>query len=104
MRYVLALTLLCTIAMGCHSRQPVAVMSPSPTGRCANLVLGPSPDAASEALRLAARSDWPAFERGYRFDDVTYFSTDTYEYQSGFDRFGGLYRASQSLRTGVWLP
>ncbi len=105
MRYVAALALLCATLVGCSAPGPVAVLSSTaPVGHTPNLVLAPSADKLQDALRFAARSDWPGVEIGYRLGDVTYYTKETYDYQSGFDRFGGLYHAEQNVQTGMRLP
>ncbi len=55
------------------------------------------------AQAWAARAEWPATEIGQRTDDVTFYTTVTYDEQYHYDRFGGLYRGAQTVQTGVWL-
>lgn len=105
MRYGLVLALFFAVFAGCSAPGPVAILSvASPAGRSTNLALGPCAESVQAAQQFTARSDWPAVALGYRLDDVTYYTKETYEYQSGFDRSGGLYHATQNVQTGVWLP
>jgi hypothetical protein len=68
----------------------------------ANLALGPTRVHAAIAP-LYARSDWPATVYGYRFGETTGYSTLTYDEESWYDEFGALFRAAETVRTGVLL-
>jgi len=89
---------------GCAGSDRAAVLAvdqvPPPR---ANLVLGPSAAHGRMAALFVGRSEWPAIERGYRFDDVTFYSRIHYDEQSYYDRFGSLYHESQAVRTGVMV-
>lgn len=103
MRYRVFLVACLAIFVGCSAPEPIAVLgAASLDGRPANLIFDSSGEALREAL-LFARSDWPAAESGYRFGDITYYSTITYDYQSGFDRYGGIHHGAESVQTGVWV-
>lgn len=89
---------------GCAtSRAPAVVDAAHPAVARANLALGPTPEHQWLATEGWVRSDWPAVDHGWRVDEVIYFSTATYDWQNGFDQFGGLFRAAQSLRAGLEL-
>lgn len=69
-----------------------------------NLALGRWPQQARLAEQFTIRSNWPSVEGGYLFDDITYFSIQSYDRQSFYDRLGGEYdRESDTVRTGVLL-
>jgi hypothetical protein len=61
----------------------------------------PSAEVAALATQMTERSDWPSVDNGYRMDDQTFYATTTYDLQSHFDRFGGLYYEALSVRTGT---
>jgi hypothetical protein len=69
----------------------------------ANLALSKSAEVSRLAQAWAARSDWPVTEIGQRTEDMTFYSTVTYDEQYHYDRNGGLYRGAQTVQTGVWL-
>jgi hypothetical protein len=69
-----------------------------------NLALGRWPQQAQLAEQFTIRSNWPSVEGGYLFDDITYFSIQSYDRQSFYDRLGGEFdRESDTVRTGVLL-
>jgi hypothetical protein len=91
------------VLVGCRAAERFSVMGPDLSGTSqTNLALGPSAEHAWLASQLTGRSEWPAVEVGQRFDDVTFYSTVIYDEQSYYDRFGSLFRESQSFRSGVW--
>lgn len=83
---------------GCAAPRGGAVLGP---GQGTNLALGPWPLDTLVATEMAYRADWPAVEHGYRFEDVTIYSRFSYDYLSGYDRFGGTYYGSESVESGV---
>ena len=67
-----------------------------------NLALGRVASVNRLAQESNLRSGWPSIESGYMFDDVTYFSSSSYDRQYFYDRLGGEFEnLSQSIRTGV---
>ena len=89
---------------GCARSERGVVLSAVPHGEArANLVMARAPETAALATRMSVRSDWPSVDHGYRFDDVTYYSTIRYDEQSFYDRYGGLLYVNEGLRTGVWV-
>lgn len=70
-------------------------------GTSPNLVLGPGEDYLWTAIGFNCRSSWPSVDAGYWFDDVTTFSEIELDDQFYYGRYGGYYRTSQSVRTGV---
>lgn len=88
--------LILTLLAGCAS-QPAT----SPTV-ARNLLFGPQPELNDLALQFE-RSDWPAVITGYRLNEITYYTDDTFDDQVVVDEFGGVYlRTSQSTRTGAF--
>jgi len=93
------------IAAGCASAPRVTVL------RCdkaeavppANLALGENAAATRLAALFCERSDWPSADSGYRFDAVSTYSTIGYDYQFGFNRYGGLYYGAEVVDTGTLL-
>jgi hypothetical protein len=68
----------------------------------ANLALGPSATHSVVAQEFA-RSDWPSAVLGWPIDEVTYYSTTTYDEDVSFDRYGASFRTAETVRTGVFL-
>lgn len=67
-----------------------------------NLVMGERADENRLAQEFAGRSAWPSFDVGYAVEDVSFFSTFSYDDQSFYDRYSGGYsRQSVSHRAGV---
>ncbi len=97
---ILLFTVAAALTAGCSTTGGGAVIGPN-QGRHANLLLGPYAADTQVATEMAGRSDWPSTTNGYRFNDTTYYSEWQYDYQSHFDRFGGLYAESDTVRTGV---
>ncbi len=88
---------------GCAQPQRGAVISAAPPHVVrANLVFARHPGTAALAPAIAARSDWPATDHGYRFDDVTYYSRIFYDEQSFYGRYGALWHEADTFVTGVW--
>jgi len=69
----------------------------------ANLALGENAAATRLAALFCERSDWPSADSGYRFDAVSTYSTIGYDYQFGFNRYGGLYYGAEVVDTGTLL-
>ncbi len=98
----LLLTLIVLGLTGCAVRtEGVLLAQPAPS-RC-NLALSSRAGATALAEAWATRSDWPFVETGLPIDDVTVYSTITYDEQFQYDRSGGLYRGAQAVRTGVFV-
>lgn len=55
----------------------------------ANLVFTSHPDDLEVGQKLAARTDWPAAERGYVFDDESSALIVSVDNQGGFGGYGG---------------
>jgi hypothetical protein len=107
MSRLLPISILAVAALvGCqHHESRVTVLDADEcNGRPANLVLGRTAEEAWLTEQFATRVEWPIVERGYRFDDVTWFNIVNYDYQQQFDCFGGLYSANTSVQTGVHVP
>jgi hypothetical protein len=66
-----------------------------------NLLLGPWPERMAVAQLFNYRSDWPALNDGYRFDEVTTYIDVLYDEQFYYDRFNVIRADRQSVRTGV---
>ncbi len=98
MRGVLLAVCGLAVVTGCAAPEHAAILSAE---RPCNLALGDFAPDTREALLFAGRSDWPAVETGYRFDEVTYFSKVIYDYQFGYDRHGGLYYGNETVSSGV---
>jgi len=81
----------------------MAVLCSQATGPKSNLLLNACAADARDALALNTRSDWPATEGGYRFDELTLYTTLGYSYVQGYDRFGGLYYGTERVETGTWI-
>jgi hypothetical protein len=95
---VLSVTALAALS-GCASQERSYVAHAS-----TNLSLGRWPEQSRLAEQFTIRSSWPSVEGGYVFDDVTYFSIQSYDRQSFYDRLGGEFdRESDTVRTGVLL-
>jgi hypothetical protein len=101
MRIGIALALALVLLGGCARRATVVGPCPRRPIR-ANLALGPTAE-HTQLAQLYTRSDWPAIENGLRAEDVTYYSTMTYDEQYHYDRHGGLYRGAESVQMGVYL-
>lgn len=106
MRYlpVTAAAALClsTLTGCCTAHQPPAVVEVDVwEAPAANLLLSPDPEDLRLAQAMVGRADWPTADLGYRLDDVTFFSSFNFEYQSGFDRYGGLYFGNDTIESGV---
>ncbi len=70
--------------------------------RTPNLALGRDRSVNQIAQESNLRSGWPSVESGYVFDDVTYFSTSSYDRQYYYDRLGGEFEnLTESVRTGI---
>ena len=97
-----ALPLLAALCLlgGCAAPSPHAIV-PVEGRPVANLALGRSPEGVRLAEAWTWRSDWPAAEVGQRTEELTFYSTVTYDEQYHYDRFGGLYRGAQTVQTGV---
>lgn len=97
----LALSAIALAALGgCASSEPRSYVAHAST----NLALGRWPEQSRLAEQFTIRSNWPSVEGGYLFDDVTYFSIQSYDRQSFYDRLGGEFdRESDTVRTGVLL-
>jgi hypothetical protein len=102
MRRILVAGLVILIVSGC-AKPPQAVFCSQAAGPKSNLLLNSRAADAREALALNTRSEWPATESGYRFDELTLYTTLGYSYVQGYDRFGGLYHGTEMVETGVWL-
>ena len=102
MRKVLVYTLSAaclTLLAGCATPHRGVVLPPG----SANLALGPQPVTNHIAGQLITRSDWPSTPTGYRFGEVTYYQRSTHDYESGYDRHGGIYYHRGSFRSGVYV-
>jgi len=102
MRRILVAGLVVLIVSGC-AKPPQAVLCWQAPGPKSNLLLSSRPADAREALALNTRSEWPATESGYRFDELTLYTTLGYSYVQGYDRFGGLYFGTETVETGTWV-
>lgn len=92
------------LVAGCAGTSGYAVVEPrGGVPRQANLALGPTRGHTQVAQQFAARSDWPAAVLGFRSEDITFYTTITYDQQSYNDRYNSFYRETQSVRTGVWM-
>jgi len=87
---------------GCAVCDKGTVLTRSTPAR-SNLALRPYPGTTASAEAWAARSEWPFVETGTAVDDVTFYSTMTYDEQFQYDRSVGLYRGAQTMRTGVFV-
>jgi hypothetical protein len=96
------LTILLVLA-GCCAAPSATMMVGTPNRPvAANLALGPSRQHAAIAP-LYARSDWPATIYGYRIGEVTDYSTVIYDEEDRYDEYGALFRAAETVRSGVLL-
>ena len=62
---------------------------------------GRAPVKDGRAIRATHRSAWPSVEAGYRLDETSYYWEIQDDDQFYFDRFGGFYRAAQTVRSAV---
>jgi hypothetical protein len=94
--------LVCFLA-GCSGGTPPVTYWAQADRAAANLVIGPTRDHGWLAESFAYRSQWPAVDAGYAFDDVSTYTEIIYDDQSFYDwRYGGGYtREAISVRTGV---
>jgi len=102
--FVLTAGLLC-VAGGCTTppRGTVLGCDRDEAASPANLALGESAAATRLATLSCERSGWPTVDSGYRFDAISTYSTIGYDYQFGFNRYGGLYYGAEVVDTGTWL-
>jgi hypothetical protein len=95
---VSALALLVTT--GCASDRTAVLVASAMAPRVPNLALSPQPDRTLLAMQFP-RDDWPAMERGYRFEDTIEYNVFGYEYQMNFDENGGLFWGSEVVGSGA---
>jgi hypothetical protein len=69
----------------------------------ANIALGRDCGDVWMAQEWAYRPVWPATDAGIRLDDVTSYSDVQVDDQYFYDRFGGFYKTSETVRTGVLI-
>lgn len=69
----------------------------------ANLALGPTAQDTHVATLSTGRALWPATENGYRLDNATYYYRVRYDYETSYNRYGGVHNSAQSIETGVWV-
>ncbi len=104
MRWSLLLVAGLLFMCGCHECRRTTVVTYNANGpERANLALGPSPETSELAALFAERSDWPSVDIGYRVDDVTFYTTTTYDVQMRYDRDVSLYVGTQSVQAGTWI-
>ncbi len=99
----LIIALCCGAVTGC-SRSHSATRRACDYAPRANLALGSSPQLVSAAVSGFPRSDWPAAVHGYRFDEMTVYSSSLYDQQIQFDDYNGLIYETQTVRSGTWSP
>lgn len=88
---------------GCHHADRVETTCFHRSAVAPNLALDPWSEANLAAVSLDRSSAWPSVDTGYRLDDVTTSTEVLFDYQTGFDRWGGIHRLGQTIRTGVFL-
>ena len=89
---------------GCAAPHKAAVLTPSAIRPGpANLLLGPAPEDARVAQQFTGRSDWPVAVRGYRLDEVTFYSRSYNDYQVGYGRHDGGWHGTSSVTVGTWV-
>lgn len=68
-----------------------------------NLLFGGAPrdlDAANDGM---LRSNWPAYDVGYRYNETSEYFEIFSDNQYAFDRHQSLFRGAQSIRSGVLI-
>lgn len=93
--------------LGCGSTRSRATVlyqhHADPHRRQPNLALGSARDHGRYAQRFNHRSDWPAVDNGYRYNDISSYTEYLYNEQYDYGRHGAIYSGRHSHRSGVLI-